>query len=102
MAVIEQPQQQRPRPCYPCGPPHFAGFNPWSGFCQPRGTYCRRQCPHTTPPAQPTKTADNSPFVLTADERECVQNIGGAVSNFLKPYGINVDVNVANMPNGEL
>jgi len=96
----EQPQQH-PRPCQPCGPPHFATFNPWAGLYQPRGGYCHRQYPRTTP-TQPNKTIDESQFVLTPDERECVQNIGGAVSNFLKPYGINIDVNVANIPNGEL
>ena len=47
-------------------------------------------------------TADNQ-FVLSADERECVQNIGGAVASFLKPYGINVNVGVAEAPkDGEL
>lgn len=102
MAAIEQPQQQRcTRPSYPGGPPHFAGFNPWAGFCQPRGGYCRQQCPRTTQQTTKPTADDSNQFVLNADERACVQNIGGAVSDLLKPFGINVDVNVANLPKGE-
>ena len=74
MATIEQPQQH-PRPCQPCGPPNFAAFNPWAGLYQPRGGYCRRQFPRTTP-TQSKKTTDESQFVLTPDERECVQTSG--------------------------
>ena len=78
------------------------GFNPWAVLYGPRGTYCCSQYPKATS-SQQNASDVNSPFVLSADEQECVQNIGGAVASFLKPYGINVNVGVAEVPkDGEL
>ena len=80
----------------------FAGFNPWAGLYGPHGPFSSGQCPKREPEQQKTEKSDDNPFVLSADEQECVQNIGGAVASFLKPYGINVDVGVAGIPkNGE-
>lgn len=103
MTAIEQPQQ--PRPCHFNRPSScFTSFNPWVSLYGPRGPFCSGQyptgaCKPQQQQQQTTgKSSDNNPFVLSADERECVQNIGGAVANFLKPYGINVDVGVAEVP----
>ena len=102
MAAIERPLQHQ-RSCHFEG--HFnrssslAGFNPWAGLYGPRGF---SQYPTREPEQQKTEKSDDNPFVLSADEQEYVQNIGGAVASFLKPYGINVDVGVAGVPkNGE-
>ena len=98
MAAIERPQC--PRTCHFNRP--SCGFNPWAALYGPRRTYCHSQYPKATSKQQ-NDTDVNSPFVLSADERECVQNIGGAVASFLKPYGINVNVGVAEVPkDGEL
>ena len=64
----------------------------------PCGPFRSGQCPKRESEQQTTEKSDDNPFVLSADERECVQNIGGAVASFLKPYGINVDVGVAGVP----
>ena len=78
----------------------FTPFNPWVTLYGPRGAFCCGQYPKAACKQQQTagKSSDDNPFVLSADERECVQNIGGAVASFLKPYGINVDVGVAEVP----
>lgn len=97
MTAIERPQCPRPRYRPSC----FTGFNPWVGlYAPPRGTHCCNQYPKTGSEQYQTteNTSDNNSFVLSADERECVQNIGRAVASFLKPYGINVDVGVADIP----
>ena len=98
MATIERPQH--PRSCHFNRPSCFTGFNPWVGLYGPRGGLYCGQYPKAGGCKQQTseKPSDNNPFVLSADERECVQNIGGAVASFLKPYGINVDVGVAQTP----
>lgn len=98
MTVIERPQN--PRSCHFNRPSCFTGFNPWAGLYGPRRAFCYNQYPKAEPKQQQQteSTSDNNPFVLSADERECVQNIGGAVANFLKPYGINVNVGVAEIP----
>ena len=103
MAAIERPQQ--PRSCHFNRPSScFTSFNPWASLYGPRGAFCYGQYPKATcKQQQQHQTAgksseDNDPFVLSADERECVQNIGGAVASFLKPYGINVNVGVAEVP----
>ena len=99
MAAIERPQY--PSSCHFNRPSCFTGFNPWSSLYAPR--MCRGQYPKPAGSQQQQtnkqNTADNdNQFVLSADERECVQNIGGAVASFLKPYGINVNVGVAEAP----
>jgi len=99
MTAIERPQC--PRPCHFNRPSCFAGFNPWAGLYGPRGGFrCSQYSPQAGHKQQQTaeNTSDGNPFVLSADEQECVKNIGGAVASFLKPYGINVDVGVAHIP----
>ena len=87
MAAIEQPLH--------CRPSCFNSFNPWAGLYEPHHPFRSGQCPKRESEQQTTEKSDDNPFVLSADEQECVQNIGGAVASFLNPYGINVDVGVA-------
>lgn len=101
MTVIDRPQYSKS--CHFQRPPRFTGFNPWTALYGPHGGLCYNQCPRTAAGCKQQEatnktTDDNNQFVLSADERECVQNIGGAVANFLKPYGINVNVGVAHVP----
>ena len=99
MAAIERPRAS----CHFNRPSCFTGFNPWAGLYVPRGAgFCCNRYPKAEGSQQQQatneKSSDNSPFVLSADEQACVQNIGGAIATFLKPYGINVDVGMAQVP----
>ena len=98
MAAIERPQY--PRSCLFARPSCSTGFNPWASLYGPRTSYCGQYSRATGTKQQQTnkQNKDDNQFVLSADERECVQNIGGAVASFLKPYGINLNVGVAEAP----
>ena len=85
-----------------CGSGRFhGGFVPWfGGFGGPGGCHSGqgRQCKPAASEQQqqePMDTADQKPDPSNVEERRSfLQGVGEAVSNFLEPFGVKVDVDV--------